>query len=79
MAQRARDLALFNLALDSKLRDYDLVKLRVRDVAHGEETVFQATVMQQKIGQPVKFELTDQTWEAVEVGSAREHCQIFGD
>src|SRR3979411_237014 len=35
IANRARELALFNLAIDSKLRSCDLVKLRVRDVCHG--------------------------------------------
>jgi hypothetical protein len=46
LAQRARDLALFNLAIDSKLRGCDLVKLRVRDVAHGQHIVSRATIMQ---------------------------------
>ncbi len=66
LAQQARDLALCNLALDSKLRGCDLVKLRVCVVAHGGKSVPRATVMQQKTGQPVKCELTDQTREAVE-------------
>jgi integrase len=63
---RGRDLALFNLAIDSKLRGCDLVKLQVRDVAHGGKAVPRVTAMQQKTRQPVKFELTDQTREAVE-------------
>ena len=71
LAQRARDLALFNLAIDSKLRGCDIVKLRVRDVAHGGKSVPRATVMQQKTGQPVKFELTDQTREAMEAWIAK--------
>jgi hypothetical protein len=45
---QVRDLALFNLAIDSKLRGCDLVRLRVRDVAHGEHVVSRATVLQQK-------------------------------
>ena len=71
LAQRARDLALFNLSIDSKLRGCDLVKLQVRDVAHSGRVIPRATVMQQKTGQPVKFELTDQTREAVEAWIAK--------
>ena len=47
IASRIRDLALFNLAIDSKLRGCDLVQLRVIDVAHGEHVVSRASVMQQ--------------------------------
>ena len=61
IAKKVRDLALFNLAIDSKLRGCDLVKIRVMDVAHGKHIVSRATVMQQKTGQPVRFELTEQT------------------
>lgn len=66
LAKRTRDLALFNLAIDSMLRGCDLVKLQVRDVAPSGKVVSRATVMQQKTAQPVKFELTDQTRKAVE-------------
>ena len=66
IASRIRDLALFNLAIDSKLRGCDLVQLRVRDVAHGEHVVSRASIMQQKTGQPVRFELTEQTRDAVQ-------------
>ncbi len=65
MDQRRRDLALFNLAIDSKLRGCDLVRLRVRDVVHGDQVVTRATVMQRKTGQPVRFEVTEQTRDAV--------------
>jgi len=65
IAQKVRDLALFNLAIDSKLRGCDLVKIRVMDVAHGEHIVSRATIMQQKTGQPVRFELTKQTRDSV--------------
>ena len=65
MDQRPRDLALFNLAIDSKLRGCDLVRLRVRDVVHGGQVVSRATVMQRKTGQPVRFEVTEQTRDAV--------------
>ena len=71
LAQRARDLALFNLSIDSKLRGCDLCKLQVRDVAHSGRVIPRATVMQEKTWQPVKFELTDQTREAVEAWIAK--------
>jgi hypothetical protein len=45
LAQRTRELALFNLAVDSKLRSCDLVRLRVRDVTHGERVTSRAMVM----------------------------------
>lgn len=54
IAERTRDLALFDLALDSKLRAGDLTKLRVRDVAHGEHVSARAMVMQQKTQRPVQ-------------------------
>jgi len=62
---RVRDLALFNLAIDSKLRSCDLVKLKVRDVSHGSMVSKRATVLQQKTRQPVQFEITDQTRESL--------------
>jgi integrase len=65
LAERRRDLALFNLAIDSKLRGCDLVALRVRDVAHGGTVAHRAIVLQHKTQQPVQFELTDQTRESV--------------
>lgn len=58
---RVRDLALFNLAIDSKLRGCDLVKLKVRDISHGNQITARAIVMQQKTGIPVHFEITEQT------------------
>lgn len=61
LKHNARDLALFNLAIDSKLRACDLVKLKVRDVAHGSRVATRAMVMQQKTKQPVQFEITEQT------------------
>jgi len=53
LAHRIRDLALFNLAIDSKLRGCDLVKLRVQDVTHGTQVANRAVVMQQKTKRPV--------------------------
>jgi integrase len=63
---RTRDLALFNLAIDSKLRGCDVVSLKVKDVAPRGRAVDRATVRQRKTGRPVKFELTEQTREAVD-------------
>lgn len=62
---KTRDLALFNMALDSKLRGCDLVKLKVSDVAYGSSVSSRATVLQQKTGSPVQFEITKGTREAV--------------
>ena len=61
LAYNVKELALFNLAIDSKLRGCDLVKLKVRDVAHSDQALKRATVMQQKTHQPVQFEITEQT------------------
>src|ERR1700716_1600326 len=58
---RTRDLAMFNLAIDSKLRGCDVVALRVEDVAPSGYAIDRATVRQKKTGQPVRFELTVQT------------------
>ena len=63
---RTRDLAMFNLAIDSKLRGCNVVSLRVEDVAPHGQAVDRATVRQKKTGQPVRFELTEQTREAVD-------------
>jgi integrase len=63
---RIRDLAMFNLAIDSKLRGCDVVALKVEDVAPNGYAVDRATVRQKKTGRPVKFELTDQTRQAVD-------------
>ncbi len=71
IASRTRELALFNLAIDSKLRGCDLVGLRVRDIAHGGRVVARATIIQQKTGHPVRFELTDQAREPVETWIAQ--------
>lgn len=67
IAERIRDLALFDLAIDSKLRACDLTKLRLRDIAHGEHVSPRAIVMQQKTQRPVQFEITAQTRAALEV------------
>ena len=63
---RTLDLALFNLAIDSKLRGCDVVALRVEDVAPNGYAIARATVRQKKTGRPVRFELTDQTRQAID-------------
>jgi len=65
LANETKELALFNLAIDSKLRGCDLVKLKVRDIAHGTRVMSRAMVMQQKTKQPVQFEITQQTRESI--------------
>jgi integrase len=63
---RIRDLALFNLAIDSKLRGCDVVALTVEDIAPNGYAVARATVRQKKTGRPVRFELTDHTRQAID-------------
>jgi len=65
LGERIRELALFNLGIDSKLRACDLVRLRVRDVCHGEQVAHRAIIMQQKTQRPVQFEITEMTRAAV--------------
>jgi integrase len=60
-----RDIALFNLAIDSQLRSCDLVKIRVKDIANGTIISSRAIVMQQKTNRPVQFEITEQTRESI--------------
>lgn len=66
MKSNVRELALFNLAIDSKLRACDLTRLRVQDVCHGSHISTRATVMQQKTQRPVQFEITEQTRASLE-------------
>src|SRR5580658_9449238 len=66
MADRKRDLALFNLAIDSKLRGCDVVALKVEDIAPHGYAVERVTVRQKKTGRPVRFEVTEQTRQAVD-------------
>lgn len=63
--KRIRDLALFNLAIDSKLRGCDLVKIKVQDILIGSNIVKRAIIMQQKTQQPVQFEITEQTRDSI--------------
>src|SRR5437588_4219947 len=66
MEGRTRDLAMFNLAIDSKLRGCDVVAIRVEDVAAGGYTADRATVRQKKTGRPVRFELSEQTRQSID-------------
>ena len=66
LEKHTRDLALFNLAIDSKLRGCDLVALRVDDVAPNGYAVDRATIRQRKTGRPVRFELTEVTRQALD-------------
>jgi integrase len=62
---RVRDLALFNLAIDSKLRACDLVRLRVRDVTQANHVASRAMILQRKTGRSVQFEITEQSRSAI--------------
>ena len=81
LAGNLRDLALFNLAIDSKLRACDLVKLKVQDVCHDGYISKRGIVLQQKTRQPVQFEITEQTRQAIadwiEHATLRNHDYLF--
>ena len=66
LAGSKRDLAIFNLAIDSKLRACDLVKLRLDDVCLGMKVRNRATIVQKKTGRPVQFEIAEQSRISVE-------------
>ena len=80
-AGNPRNLALFNLAIDSKLRACDLLSLRVSDIANGLSVQSRGKVIQQKTGRPVRFELTKRTKESVrrwiEVGELSAGSYLF--
>jgi len=67
MDSRVRELAIFNLGIDSKLRGCDLVSLKVRDSCHGDQVASRAMVMQHKTQRPVQFEITP-------ASRHRKHC-----
>ena len=83
---RLRDLALFNVAIDSKLRGCDIVALKVDDIAPNGHAADRANVRQRKTGRPVKFELTESTRQAVDdylkageylfAGRRRPNCSL---
>jgi integrase len=66
IAKSRRDLAIFNLAIDSKLRACDLVKLRLDDICLGANVRRRATIAQKKTGRPVQFEITEQSKNSIE-------------
>src|SRR4029079_9657254 len=66
MERQIRDLALFNLAIDSKLRGCDVVAVKVDDVAPNGYAIDRATVRQRKTGHPVRFELTEKSRQAID-------------
>lgn len=73
MQRKVSDLALFNLAIDSKLRCCDVVGLKVEDITPHGYTMERATVRQKKTGHPVRFEFTKKTRQAVDkFGMARK-------
>jgi integrase len=79
---RKRDLAMFNLAIDSKLRGCDVVALKVEDIAPHGYAIDRAMVRQKKTGLPVRFEVTEHTRQAVDdyiraAGRKRGDC-LFG-
>lgn len=79
LEHKIKEVALFNLAIDSKLRSCDLVKLKVRDISNGKTIVPRAMVLQQKTKKPVQFEITQQTrdslskWIALEKLSSSDY------
>ena len=77
LAKCTRELALFNLAIDSKLRACDLVKIRVHDIAHGNQIAPRAIILQQKTQRPVQFEITEQT--RLSIAEWIKSAQLGGD
>jgi integrase len=77
--RRARELAMFNLAIDSKLRGCDLVAVKIGDIAPNGYAIDRATVRQRKTGRPVRFELSEQTRQAIDdyLGGARKNPGDF--
>ena len=75
LQDRTRELALFNLAIDSKLRACDLMALTVADIAQGGRVQSRALVLQQKTGRPVQFEITNQTRQSLETWIAEQELR----
>ena len=65
MQHKIRDLAMFKLAIDSKLRSCDLVRLKVKDVLPGSTLQSRASIVQQKTHQSVQFEITEHTFQSL--------------
>ena len=66
LANNLRELTMFNLALDCKLRACDFIKLKVKNIAHGTNIQSRAMLIQQKTGNPVQFEITKKTRVALQ-------------
>ena len=75
--KRVRDLALFNLAIDSKLRGCDVVRLKIEDIAPHGYTIDRSTVRQRKTGRPVTFEITEQARQAGDEDSKKPDDYLF--
>ena len=78
MQGRTRELALFDLGIDSKLRACDLVKLRVRDVCHGDRVSSRAIVLQQKTQRSVQFAITPSTRDALDAWMSTGERSLTG-
>lgn len=76
LAKKIRDLALFNLAIDSKLRGCDIVKLKVSDIIRGGCVCPRAMIIQQKTGLPVRFEITEQTRKSIQAWYAKAQLKF---
>ena len=72
LENKIKELALFNLAITSKLRSCDLVTLKVKDVTYGNSTLLRTMILQQKIKKPVQFEITAQTHDSLSKWIAAE-------
>jgi integrase len=76
IARSKRDLAIFNLAIDNKLRGCDLVKLRLEDICSGTNVRRRATIVQRKTGRPVQFEISEQSKNSVEAWLPMHRTQV---
>ena len=75
ISENVRNLALLNLALDSKLRGCDLVSLLVHNVSREGRVASRATIIQRKTNKPVQFEITEQTRESLSTWIAARHLR----
>lgn len=75
MSSNFRELAMFNLAIDSKLRACDLARLLVQDICQGAHVGSRAMVMQQKTQRPVQFEITEEH-RGLGPGAWTEVCRL---
>jgi integrase len=73
--RNVRELAMFDLAIDSKLRACDLMALRVRDVMRGDQITGRTVVLQRKTLRPVRFEITDLARQALDAWIRHTHLQ----